>query len=67
MTEEDEGCDDFICKNEKPTINLGSNPFPQRSVNRLPVKESPLNVDEIGHATWPLLHRMSLSYPNKPT
>lgn len=68
MSDEDEAsCDDFICKNEKPTINLGSNPFPERSVNRMPVKESPLNVSEIGHATWPILHRMSLSYPNQPT
>jgi len=35
-------------------------------INRLPTIEGPLNVVEIGRATWPILHRMTLSYPEKP-
>jgi len=60
-------CDDFICKNDsKEPLIIGGVPQ-QPAVNRLPVKESPLNIAEIGHSTWPLLHRMSLSYPDKPS
>ena len=35
--------------------------------DRLPRGERPLNVLELGHSTWPLLHRMSLSYPEQPS
>ena len=35
--------------------------------DRLPRGEAPLNVLELGWATWPILHRMSLSYPETPT
>ena len=36
-------------------------------VDRLPNHDKPMNKNELGNATWPLLHRMSLSYPEKPT
>jgi FAD-linked sulfhydryl oxidase len=29
--------------------------------------ERPLNSIELGRSTWPILHRMTLSYPEKPT
>jgi len=35
--------------------------------DRLPRGERPLNVLELGWSTWPILHRMSLSYPNLPS
>ena len=36
-----------------------SGPSPQQSV----MKEKPLNAIELGRSTWPILHRLTLSYP----
>jgi len=36
-------------------------------INRLPNDNGPLNAVELGRAAWPILHRMTLSYPEKPT
>ena len=35
--------------------------------DRLPRGNGPLNAIELGRSTWPLLHRMSLSYPVNPS
>lgn len=43
---------------------MSSGPTPQQSI----MKEKPLNAIELGRSTWPLLHRLTLSYPeNDPT
>ena len=36
-------------------------------MNRLPNNNGPLNAIELGRAAWPVLHRMSLSFPKTPT
>ena len=35
--------------------------------DRLPRGNGPLNAIELGRSTWPLLHRMSLSFPERPS
>ena len=40
---------------------------PVMKIDRSPKHEGPLNVIQLGWAGWPLLHRMSLSYPVAPT
>ncbi len=66
-------CNDYICSNDKDEKQLqevmsmhssgSSGPSPQQSV----MKEKPLNAIELGRSTWPILHRLTLSYPEQPT
>ena len=67
-------CDEYICSNDKDEQQLKeifskssvggpSGPTPQQSI----MKEKPLNVVDLGRSTWPLLHRMTLSYPKNPS
>ena len=61
-----EDCQEHICSNTKeiPKIVMGNVTFAE---SRLPGSTSPLNAVELGRATWPILHRMTLSYPKNPT
>ena len=68
-------CTEYICSTGKEEEQLsqlmqasaGQSSGPRYQPDRLPRSERPLNVLELGRSTWPLLHRMSLSYPDKPT
>lgn len=59
-------CTEHICSNTKetPKIVRGNVEFAE---SRLPNSKGPLNAIELGRATWPILHRMTLSYPKNPT
>ena len=68
-------CSEYICSSGKDEAQLNAlmqaasgSPSGQRyKPDRLPRSERPLNVFELGWSTWPILHRMSLSYPKNPT
>ena len=62
-------CNEHICSNDKEEKQLKeifSKPLASSSSSRGSV-EKPLNAGELGRSTWPLLHRMTLSYPEQPT
>ncbi|TNV71919.1 hypothetical protein FGO68_gene7882 [Halteria grandinella] len=69
-------CDEYICSNDKEEQQLkeifnkpsglqGNSGGPTQIQSIM--KEKPLNAIELGRSTWPLLHRLSLSYPQQPT
>ena len=67
-------CTDYICTSGKDEEQLsqllsasaGHQARSRYVPDRLPRSERPLNVMQLGNSTWPLLHRMSLSYPERP-
>ena len=65
-------CDEHICSSEKDQQQrdqvLASNNSikSNQKADRLPRSEGPLTKDQIGNATWPILHKLSLSYPENP-
>lgn len=67
-------CNDYICSNDKEEKQLQeifSKPHAVSTNTKSPaqsiMQEKPLNAIELGRSTWPILHRMSLSYPDHPT
>ena len=67
-------CDEYICTsfsyehlndNEKLTKYAANQS--SRGANKPSKELGPLNLEELGNSTWPILHRMSLSYPDKPS
>jgi mitochondrial FAD-linked sulfhydryl oxidase len=61
-----EDCSDHICTNSKETHKVSAGGFTLYE-NKLPKSKGPLNAMQLGNAAWPLLHRMTLSYPTRPT
>ena len=66
-------CNQHICSQGKDEAQLNQvfSKSGQRvahaAPNRLPIGTGPLNAVELGRAAWPILHRLSLSYPESPT
>ena len=66
-------CNEYICSNDKDekqiqevlgkSVTYSSGKSPTQAV----LGDKPLNAGELGKSAWPLLHRMTLSYPEEPT
>ena len=48
-------------------LQPGSKLIKTQTRDRFLSGSKPLNIVQLGWVTWPILHRMSLSYPEKPT
>ena len=68
-------CNDYICKTQKQIVKIQKKETYRERFERksntvpegLPWGNEPLDVVGLGNSTWPILHRMTLSYPNEPT
>ena len=57
-------CDDYICSTApKPPTTDTQDLF----TFKLDESKLPMNSIRLGQATWPLLHKMALRYPRKPS
>jgi len=61
-----EDCSEFICSSDKDE-KMMKEALSYRGGSLSSEYEGPLNAVLLGRATWPLLHKMSLSYPDNPT
>ena len=67
-------CQEHICSDDKDQKAMeavmsqsGVRAGPTQPTTKLPRAEGPINRVQLGQATWPILHRLSLSYPDEPS